>query len=99
MSEKYEIIASSINSVIMVTLLSSKILTKSSNEITQSMWNYWQAEPTLSRELNTHVPQITQAESLFRSLESKLQGLQLDEKEFSVLLLMIITRDSRQSLL
>ncbi|CAF3428033.1 unnamed protein product [Rotaria socialis] len=92
-SDKYEIISSSINSVIMVTLLRSKILTKSSSEIIHSIWNYWQAEPTLSMELNAHVPQLAQAENLFLSFESKLRHLRLDEKEFSLLLLMIITRN------
>ncbi|CAF2110798.1 unnamed protein product [Rotaria magnacalcarata] len=92
-SDKYEIISSSINSVIMVTLLRSKILTKSSHEIIHSIWNYWQAEPTLSMELNAHVPRLAQAENLFLSFESKLRHLRLDEKEFSLLLLMIITRN------
>ncbi|CAF4298928.1 unnamed protein product, partial [Rotaria sordida] len=93
MSNKYEIISSSINSVIMITLLPDKTLMKSSYEIIQSTWNYWQAESTLSMELNAYVPQLTQAEHLFRSYESKLRNLQLDEKEFSLLLLMIITRN------
>ncbi|CAF3834547.1 unnamed protein product [Rotaria sordida] len=94
MSNKYEIISSSINSVIMITLLPDKTLMKSSYEIIQSTWNYWQAESTLSMELNAYVPQLTQAEHLFRSYESKLRNLQLDEKEFSLLLLMIITRNN-----
>ncbi|CAF2547101.1 unnamed protein product [Rotaria sp. Silwood2] len=92
MSQKYEIISSSINSVIMVTLLSGKTLMKSSYENIQPTWNYWQAESTLSMELNAHVPHLTQAEYLFRSFESTLRGLRLDEREFSLLLLMIITR-------
>jgi len=61
----------------------------------ESQWNYWQAESTLSIELNAHVPQLTEAENAFRSFESKLQNLQLDEKELSLLLLMIITRTSK----
>ncbi|CAF4005300.1 unnamed protein product [Rotaria sordida] len=94
MSNKYEIISSSINSVIMITLLPDKTLMKSSYEIIQSTWNYWQAESTLLMELNAYVPQLTQAEHLFRSYESKLRNLQLDEKEFSLFLLMIITRNN-----
>ncbi len=97
MNEKYEIISSCINSVIMVTLLSRRTLMKYSygnNESTT--WNYWQAEATLSMELNAHVPQLTEAENSFRSFESKLQNFQLDEKEFSLLLLMIITRTSKR---
>jgi hypothetical protein len=62
----------------------------------ESIWNYWQAESTLSQELNAHVPQLTEAENAFRSFESKLVHLQLDEKEFSLLLLMIITRTSKE---
>ncbi|CAF1365057.1 unnamed protein product [Rotaria sordida] len=92
MSNKYEIISSSINSVIMVTLLAEKTFLKSSYENIQSIWNYWQADSTLSMELNTHIPQLTQAENLFRSFESTLRDLHFDEKEFSLLLLMIITR-------
>jgi hypothetical protein len=64
----------------------------------ESIWNYWQAESTLSQELNAHVPQLTEAENAFRSFESKLENLQLDEKEFSLLLLMIITRTSKNKL-
>ncbi|CAF2727622.1 unnamed protein product [Rotaria sp. Silwood2] len=94
MPDKYEIISSSINSVIMVTLLLGKTLMKSSYEIIQSTWNYWQAESTLSMELNTHVPQFIQTEDLFRSFESKLRDLHFDEKELSLLLLMIITRNN-----
>ncbi|CAF4172109.1 unnamed protein product, partial [Rotaria sordida] len=81
-----------INSVIMVTLLAEKTFLKSSYENIQSIWNYWQADSTLSMELNTHIPQLTQAENLFRSFESTLRDLHFDEKEFSLLLLMIITR-------
>lgn len=96
MSEKYEIISSSINSVIMVTLLPKKTTwIKSSYENLQSTWNYWQANLTLSMELNSHIPQLTEAENLFRSFESKIQNLHLDEKEFALLLLMIITRNSK----
>ncbi|CAF3484197.1 unnamed protein product [Rotaria sp. Silwood1] len=98
MSQKFEIISSSINSVIMVTLLPEKTLIKTSFENIQSTWNYWQAESTLSMELNAHVPQLTQAENLFRSFESTLRDLHLDEKEFALLLLMIITRHSKFSL-
>ncbi|CAF1476002.1 unnamed protein product, partial [Rotaria sordida] len=79
-------------SVIMVTLLAEKTFLKSSYENIQSIWNYWQADSTLSMELNTHIPQLTQAENLFRSFESTLRDLHFDEKEFSLLLLMIITR-------
>ncbi|CAF1350905.1 unnamed protein product [Rotaria sp. Silwood1] len=92
MSQKYEIISSSINSVIMVTLLMGKMFIKSSYENIQSTWNYWQAESTLSMELNAYIPQLTQAENLFRSFESTLRDLRLDEKEFALFLLMIITR-------
>jgi hypothetical protein len=95
MSEKYEVISSCINSVIMVTLLSGRTLMKYSYDNTESTWNYWQAESTLAMELNAHVPQLTEAENSFRSFESKLQNFQLDEKELSLLLLMIITRTSK----
>jgi hypothetical protein len=95
MSEKYEVISSCINSVIMVTLLSGRTLMKYSYDNNESTWNYWQAESTLAMELNAHVPQLTEAENSFRSFESKLQNFQLDEKELSLLLLMIITRTSK----
>ncbi|CAF4187630.1 unnamed protein product, partial [Adineta steineri] len=95
MYEKYEIISSSINSVIMITLLSKMTSIKypyNNNNNIQPIWNYWQAESTLSAELNAHVPQLTEAENEFRSFESKIKDLHLDEKELSLLLLMIITR-------
>ncbi|CAF4442586.1 unnamed protein product [Rotaria sp. Silwood2] len=97
MSNKYDIISSSINSVIMVTLLPGKASMKYSYENIQSTWNYWQAESAVSIELNALVPQLTQAQDLFRSFESKLRDLHLDEKEFSLLLLMIITRSKFNS--
>ncbi|CAF4764343.1 unnamed protein product, partial [Rotaria sp. Silwood2] len=81
----------------MVTLLPGKASMKYSYENIQSTWNYWQAESTVSIELNALVPQLTQAEDLFRSFESKLRDLHLDEKEFSLLLLMIITRSKFNS--
>ena len=58
-------------------------------------WNYWNAPSALSLELNNHLPQMIEAENAFRSFQSKLQNLQLDEKEFSLLILMIITRTSK----
>jgi hypothetical protein len=100
MHEKYEIISSCINSVIMISLFPGRILNKYSynSNNNESSWNYWQAESTLSFELNGHVPQLTEIENAFRSFELKLQNLQLDEKEFSLLLLMIITRTSKNKL-
>ncbi|UJR29923.1 hypothetical protein I4U23_017470 [Adineta vaga] len=92
MYEKYEVISSCIHSVIMVTLLPRILSMKSSYGDNQLIWNYWQAETTLSMEINAHVPQLTEAENGFRSFESKIRELHLDEKEFSLLLLMIITR-------
>ena len=59
-------------------------------------WNYWNASSSsLSLELNNHLPQMIEAENAFRLFQSKLQNLQLDEKEFSLLILMIITRTSK----
>ncbi len=95
MREKYEVISSCINSLIMLILFPGRISMKCAYGNNESQWNYWQAESTLSIELNAHVPQLTEAENAFRSFESKLQNLQLDEKEFSLLLLMIITRTSK----
>ncbi|CAF3771316.1 unnamed protein product, partial [Adineta steineri] len=92
MYEKYEVISSCINSVIMVALLPKTVSMRSSYGDIQSTWNYWQAESTLSIELNAHVPQLTEAENSFRSFETKLRDFYLDEKELSLLLLMIITR-------
>lgn len=86
MRNQWEIISSSINSVIIICLL----LEKSS-----IVWNYWHAETTLSNELNSHIPQIIQAENCFREFEIKLKDFQLDEKELSLLLLMLITRKSK----
>ncbi len=97
MYEKYEVISSCINSVIMVALLPRTTSMKSLFSNNQSTWNYWQAESTLSMELNTHVPQLTEAENSFRSFETKLRDLHLDEKELSLLLLMIITRISKEN--
>jgi hypothetical protein len=94
-SERYEVISSCINSLIMITLFPGRTSIKCLYGNNESQWNYWQAESTLSIELNAHVPQLTEAENAFRSFESKLQNLQLDEKEFSLLLLMIITRTSK----
>jgi hypothetical protein len=96
MYEKYEVVASSINSVIMVTSLPRMTLVKTSCTDSPPLWNYWQAEPILSMELNAHVPQLTEAENAFRAFESKIRELHFDEKEFSLLLLMIITRISKE---
>jgi len=79
----------------MVTLFPGRTSMKCSYGNNGFQWNYWQAESTLSMELNAHVPQLTEAENAFRSFETKLQNLQLDEKELSLLLLMIITRTSK----
>jgi hypothetical protein len=79
----------------MLTLFPGRTLMKYSYGNIESSWNYWQAESTLSIELNSHVPQLTEAENAFRSFEPKLKNLQLDEKELSLLLLMIITRTSK----
>ncbi len=98
MREKYEVISSCINSVIMVTLFPGRKAMKYSYGNNEFLWNYWQAESRLSQELNAHVPQLSEAENAFRSFESKLENLQLDEKEFSLLLLMIITRTSNNKL-
>ncbi|CAF1274475.1 unnamed protein product [Adineta ricciae] len=92
MYEKYDVISSCIHSVIMVALLPRILSIKSSYNDLQPIWNYWQAESTLSIELNAHVPQLTEAENSFRSFETKIRDLHLDEKEFALLLLMIITR-------
>ena len=96
MHEKYEIISSCINTVIMVSLFPQRLSMKYSYVNNESSWNYWNAESTLSMELNIHISQLTEAENVFRSFESKLQNLHLDEKEFSLLLLMIITRTSKR---
>jgi hypothetical protein len=96
MHEKYEIISSCINSVIMISLFPGRTLMKCSYVNNEFSWNYWQAESTLSIELNGHIPQLTEIENAFRSFELKLENLQLDEKEFSLLLLMIITRTSNR---
>ena len=94
MYEKYDVISSCIHSVVMVALLPRILSIKSSYNDLQTIWNYWQAESTLSIELNAHVPQLTEAENSFRSFETKIRDLHLDEKEFALLLLMIITRTS-----
>jgi hypothetical protein len=94
--EKYEVISSCINSVIMVALFPRRTSMRNSSGNNEFGWNYWQAESSLSIELNAHVPQLTEAENAFRSFESKLQNLHLDEKEFSLFLLMIITRTSKR---
>ena len=98
MLEKYEILSSSINSVIMLTLFPDKTCIKSSNKNPCITWNYWNAEAALSYQLNSHVPQLTEAENLFRSFQSKLQSFHFDEKEFSLLLLMILTRTSKNNI-
>ncbi len=81
----------------MVALLPRTTSMKFSYDNIQSTWNYWQAESTLSMELNAHVPHLTEAENSFRSFETKLRDLHLDEKELSLLLLMIITRISKKN--
>ena len=95
MSENYEVISSCINSVIMVILFFERTRMKCLSTNSGSIWNYWHAESTLAVELNAHIPQLLEVENAFRSFESKLQSLQLDEKELSLLLLMIITRTSK----
>ncbi|CAF3670563.1 unnamed protein product [Rotaria socialis] len=92
MPDQWEIISSSINSVIIIKLLYDKILLNSLHENNQSTWNYWHAEATLSMELSAHAPQLMQAEDAFRSFELQFKDLLLDEKELSLLLLMLITR-------
>lgn len=96
MYEKYEVISSCIHSLVMLALLPKIIAMKNLFNNNQFIWNYWQAETTLSMEINTHVPQLTEAENGFRSFESKIREFNLDEKEFSLLLLMIITRISKK---
>jgi hypothetical protein len=95
MREKYDLISSCINSVIMISLFPDRLSMKGSYMNNEFSWNYWHAESTLSIELNAHVPQLTDVENAFRSFELKLQNLRLDEKELSLLLLMIITRTSK----
>ncbi|CAF0834302.1 unnamed protein product [Didymodactylos carnosus] len=85
LSDPYEILSSSIHSVIMITLLPR------TNKMLMS-WNYWRAETTLANELNSHVSSMNEAEDFFRSFETKLRDLQLDEKENALLLLMCLTR-------
>ena len=81
----------------MISLYSDRIWSmKYSYDNSDSSWNYWHAQPALSLELNGHIPQLTEAENAFRSFESKLQNLQLDEREFSLLILMILTRTSKR---
>ncbi|CAF1678334.1 unnamed protein product, partial [Adineta ricciae] len=92
MYEKYDVVSSCIHSVAMLALLPRIISIKTLYNNHQYTWNYWQAESTLSIELNAHVPQLTEAENSFRSFETKIRDLHLDEKEFALLLLMIITR-------
>ncbi|CAF1676729.1 unnamed protein product, partial [Adineta ricciae] len=92
MYEKYDVVSSCIHSVAMLALLPRIISIKTLYNNHQYTWNYWQAESALSIELNAHVPQLTEAENSFRSFETKIRDLHLDEKEFALLLLMIITR-------
>ena len=87
MCENYEILSSSVHSVIVVVLLWERASMK-------SPWNYWQADERLAMELNAHVPHLPDVENCFRSFQSKFKELQLDEKEFSLLLFMMITRAS-----
>ncbi len=98
MREKYELISSCINCVIMISLFPGRTSMKYSYVNNEFSWNYWQAESTLLFELSRHLPQLTEIENSFRSFELKLQNLQLDEKELSLLLLMIITRTSKNKL-
>lgn len=49
-------------------------------------------------ELNTYIPQILEIENIFRSFQEKFENLLLDEKEISLLILMIITRTSENNL-
>ena len=79
--EKYEIISSSIHSVVMICLLSKRSTT-----------NYWNADMNLSIELKTQFPQLIEIENLFRTFNVQLQSFALNEKELSLLIFMIITR-------
>ena len=90
MCENYEILSSSVHSVIVAVLMWERASMKSS-------WNYWQADERLAMELNAHVPQLLDVENCFRSFQSKFKELQLDEKEFSLLLFMMITRASEST--
>ncbi|CAF0869323.1 unnamed protein product, partial [Didymodactylos carnosus] len=85
LSDPYEVLSSSIHSVIMITLLPR------TNKMLMS-WNYWRAETTLANELNSHLPLMNEAEDYFRPFETKIRDLQLDEKETALLLLMCLTR-------
>ena len=88
MCENDEILSSSVHSVIVVVLLWERTSSK------KSPWNYWQADERLAMELNAHVPHLADVENCFRSFQSKFKELQLNEKEFSLLLFMMITRAS-----
>lgn len=89
-NENVEIISSSIHSILMITLFQENVFQSRTK-------NYWRAEKNLIYQINKYFPQFEYLENLFYSYETKFRNFHFDEKEFSLLIFMIITRASKDS--
>lgn len=80
------IVSSSIHSVVILSLFHENRFT--------SNGNYWRTDEHLTVEFARYLPQLKEIEDLFLSFEAKLKEFQLDDREISLLILMILTRTS-----
>jgi hypothetical protein len=83
--DKYEIVGSSIHSVVML------------NAAAANRHNYWCAAEPLAAQLEQCFPQLKQLETTFGGLHAQLARFQFDETEFALLLLALVTRASESS--
>ena len=90
MSEKYEVISSSIHSILFLLSCEGYRFEDEYNHFK----NYWRANNSLSKQLNYHFSQITHSEEAFGNLKYSFDRFEFTEQEFSLLILMIITRPS-----
>lgn len=89
--EKYEIVSSSIHSVFFLTL----IFEHRPEHESFHLKNYWRANYALMNEINQLFPEIVKFQQIFGQVKVQLDQFQLDDREFSLLILVLITRTSQ----
>ncbi len=87
MNDKYEIISSSIHSIVMINLFTE-------NSFFNDRKNYWRADRNLIFQIYQYFPQFQDFENLFVSIETQFRNFHFDENELALLILMLITRTS-----
>ncbi|CAF1014202.1 unnamed protein product [Didymodactylos carnosus] len=88
LSDPYEIISSSIHTVIIITLM---LTSRPKNKLIIG-WNYWKTDKTLADVLYSYIPYMSEAENFYRSNETELRNFQFDENEISLVILICLTR-------